>query len=112
MKDTEHLKWIHDRLSKFHKENHDIDYLVRFRKIIARFDIMEDMLKAPPYDKLSELHHSALMSSQAKVKTLEADNEDLKRVIREAYTATGGVDDDPSGSLLPRINELKEAGNE
>ena len=33
--DTKHLKWIHDRLSKFHKENHDIDYLVGVNSVSA-----------------------------------------------------------------------------
>ncbi len=123
MKDTEHLKWIHDRLSKFYKENHNVDFLIRFRKIIARFDIMEDMLKAPPYDKLSELHHSALMSSQAKVKTLEADMLLLIHAVNmqdDTYYCNQGLLGEHLEGLEDKYKydwelmekKLKEAGNE
>ena len=31
---SEHLQWIHDRMVNVHGENPNVDYLIRFRKII------------------------------------------------------------------------------
>jgi hypothetical protein len=33
-KDSEHLKWIHDRIVNVYKENENIDFLIRMRDII------------------------------------------------------------------------------
>lgn len=33
-KDSEHLKWIHDRIVNVYGENKNIDFLIRMRSII------------------------------------------------------------------------------
>lgn len=34
--DRTHLKWIYNRLIEVHKENPNIDYMIRFKKIIEK----------------------------------------------------------------------------
>ena len=35
-RDLKHLQWLHDRLLVIHKENANVDYMIRFRDIIKR----------------------------------------------------------------------------
>lgn len=34
MENSEHLQWIHDRIVNIYGENHDVDFLIKFRNII------------------------------------------------------------------------------
>ena len=41
-KHSEHLQWIHDRIVNVYGENKDIDFLIRFRIIIADLESLEE----------------------------------------------------------------------
>jgi len=38
---SEHLQWIHDRMVNVYGENRDVDFLIRFRKIIKETEELE-----------------------------------------------------------------------
>lgn len=46
MKDSEHLQWIHDRLVNLHSVNENLDYMIRFRSIIATMKHQEESFEA------------------------------------------------------------------
>jgi len=41
MKNSEHLKWIHDRLVNVYNENMQFDYMIKLREIIEMLDEQE-----------------------------------------------------------------------
>lgn len=52
MTDSEHLKWIHDRIVNVYNESKDVDFLIRFRKIID--DLSEQEVQFEEYLKFIE----------------------------------------------------------
>ena len=44
--DFEHLKFIYARLLNVHGENNNFDYMIKFREIINRISINEELLEA------------------------------------------------------------------
>lgn len=43
MKNSEHLQWLHDRIINVYGESENIDFLIRFRKIIEDIKNVEDI---------------------------------------------------------------------
>ena len=42
MKDSEHLKYIHDKLINVYNESENVDFLIKMRKIIKEFEKEEE----------------------------------------------------------------------
>jgi len=39
--DLEHLKWMYERMVEVHKEPINVDYMIRFRKILQQEDVKQ-----------------------------------------------------------------------
>lgn len=50
-KNSEHLKWLYDRMANIHDESELVDYMVRFRHIIRKTQMVEEFLKEEKDDK-------------------------------------------------------------
>lgn len=46
MENSEHLKWVHDRIINVYGESKDADFLIRLRKIIEEEKFNEDSFNA------------------------------------------------------------------
>ena len=42
-KDSEYLQWLHDRIVDVYGESENVDFLIRFRKIIKGIKDLEDI---------------------------------------------------------------------
>ena len=45
MKDSEHLKWIHDRIVNKYNESENVDFLIRLRQIIDDLGKQEEQFE-------------------------------------------------------------------
>lgn len=45
MEDSKHLQWLHDRIINVYGESKNVDFLIRFRKIIKKVETDENKIK-------------------------------------------------------------------
>jgi hypothetical protein len=60
-KDIDHLKWVYERMIYIHKENTNMDYMIRLDEIIKRMESFKAM-KDAIMPELKELFSSKLNS--------------------------------------------------